>query len=317
MISIIFIAIAVILLLALWPSFRRKCFAFSGHEIRMTDAPGMFWFWVSVHVLAIAVCVVTAVLAWGNGGSQATDPKRQQVSGKERELDLGRGVKMRLCWIPPGEFIMGSDNREHGELLPHKVTITNGFWMGKFEVTVEQWRSVVTNWGDRWQFATNSESALRGNAQSPASRMSWDDAVLFCQDLSKRTGVKVALPTEAEWEYACRAGTTNEYCSGNGEKSLAMVAWYGERSAHPVGKKDANRWGLHDMHGNVGEWCADIIPSADDDPAVIDQSEMHERVFRGGAYEYQAIECRAVSRIVMLRCNHDATIGMRVVVREP
>ena len=167
-------------------------------------------------------------------------------------LDLGGGVTMELVLIPAGEFLMGSprwDGRHDSSNGPqHRARITRPFYMGKYEVTQAQYERTMGK----------NPSRFKG-ASLPVDEVSWFDATEFCRKLSQRTGKTVRLPTEAEWEYACRAGTTTYYFFGDGE-SVDDYAWFGRDSEgrhHPVGGKRANPWGLHDMYENVVEWCSD------------------------------------------------------------
>ena len=140
------------------------------------------------------------------------------------------------------------------------VTLTQPFGLGKYEVTQGQWKSVMGT--EPWE----GQSSVQIGEDNPATYVSWDDATEFCKKLTQResTGEEYRLPTEAEWEYACRAGTTTAYSFGDDEKQLGEYAWFNgnaldvdEKYAHAVGLKKPNPWGLHDMHGNVAEWCSD------------------------------------------------------------
>jgi formylglycine-generating enzyme required for sulfatase activity len=188
----------------------------------------------------VSVCVLAALSACA---SLKPDGKAGPRPGDTKRLDLGRGVKVKLVWIPPGEFLMGSNNGDGDEKPVRRVKLTKGFWMGKYEVTQKQYEAVM-----------GSDPSNFKGANLPVETVSWDDAVAF----GRKAGVR--LPTEAEWEYACRAGTNTKFHSGDRENDLARVAWYFSNSngrTHPVGGKQANAFGLHDMHGNVWEWCAD------------------------------------------------------------
>ena len=164
---------------------------------------------------------------------------------------IENSIGMVLVPIPAGEFMMRDQPL-------HRVTLTKSFYLGRTEVTQGQWKAVMgtTPW--------NSEKFVKEGDDYPATNVGWEDAVEFCRKLSEKEGVEYRLPTEAEWEYACRAGTTTAYSFGDDESQLGEYAWIeentvdvGEKYAHIVGQKKPNPWGLYDMHGNVFEWCQD------------------------------------------------------------
>ncbi len=209
-------------------------------------------------------------------GRRADDPPRTSVStthpsGKTVRLDLGNSVAIDLVRIEPGTFLMGSPldekDRRHGE-TQHKVVITRAFHIGITEVTQSQWQACmgtsVAQQRDKIvsQYAAAtavpSRWPLIGEGPDyPMYFVSWDEATEFCRKLSERTKRTVRLPTEAEWEYACRAGTTSSY---GGMGKLDEIGWYignSDKKVHPVARKQPNAWGLYDMHGNANEWCSD------------------------------------------------------------
>ena len=174
-------------------------------------------------------------------------------------VSLPGGTAMEFVWIEPGLFLMGSSASEEGrsddEGPQHRVTISKGFWLGKHEITQAQWKSVMGN----------NPSKFRGENQ-PVEQVSWDDVQQFVRKLNQAEGEpRYRLPTEAEWEYACRAGTTSRWSFGDDERQLGDYAWYsGNNSPNrtkEVGKKRPHPWGLYDMHGNVWEWCQDWFGS--------------------------------------------------------
>jgi len=217
---------------------------------------------------------------------------------------VGR-VEQRLRWIRPGSFLMGSPEGEEGrwsdEGPQHQVRITRGFWLGDTPVTQAMWEAVTGE----------NPSEFKGDPQRPVETVSWEDCQRFCAALDEHVpGLGARLPTEAEWEYACRARTRTARYSDvlevNGEPaSLDDIAWYWENSGketHPVGQKLANAWGLHDTLGNVWEWCMDSMrkysSEAQQDPGRHASSAAagESRVYRGGAWSYGAGNVRAASR---------------------
>ncbi|MEW6755413.1 MAG: SUMF1/EgtB/PvdO family nonheme iron enzyme [Candidatus Latescibacterota bacterium] len=176
------------------------------------------------------------------------------VPARTLTTELPGGATMDFVWIEPGTFVMG--DAELGN-TPHQVTLTRGFWLGEYEVTQGQWEAVMgtTPW--------LGESHVQWNAQCPAVNMSWYDVQSLVHRLNQAEGDSVyRLPTEGEWEYACRAGTTTRWSFGDDESRLGDYAWYynnawRQQYAHVVGTKQANPWGLFDMHGNASEWVQD------------------------------------------------------------
>ena len=205
---------------------------------------------------------------------------------------------MKLVLIHAGSFAMSSPKeeveRQRDETL-HEVTISKSYYLGVHEVTQAQYEKVMGN----------NPSNFKG-AKNPVEMVSWGESVSFCNKLSelpeeKAAGREYRLPTEAEWEYAYRAGSTTAYCFGDSAETLEEYAWFGEGPAgttHPVGEKKANRWGLYDMHGNIWEWCqdwyGDYPSNAATDP--YGPNEDSSRVVRGGNWLFGAGHCRSAHR---------------------
>jgi formylglycine-generating enzyme required for sulfatase activity len=225
---------------------------------------------------------------------------------------LANSVGMRMVLVPAGEFLMGSpasdSHARSWEMPQHRVRITRPFYLGIHPVTQQEYEQVM---GD-------NPSNFKGDARLPVENASWLDAVQFCNRLSERESLApcyridgddvtvvdvegLRLPTEAEWEYACRAGTTTKWYCGDAENGLGEVAWYGANSGgktHPVGKKKPNAWGLFDMHGNVWEWCEDWYREYPAEEVTDPQgpSQTPDRVLRGGSCRGVAWHCRAAFR---------------------
>lgn len=223
------------------------------------------------------------------------------------------GIEYAFRWCSPGEFTMGAPKSEWPDRpsywtydeTPHKVKITRGFWLLETEVTQAMWQSVMGE----------NPSKFKGY-WNPVDCVSWDDSQEFCKKLSQKLGQKIQLPTEAQWEYACRAGTSGPYAG-----TLDEMAWYSSNSGsatHVVGQKKPNAWGLYDMHGNVWEWCSDYwdenyySKSPTSDPENTTSSSY--RVLRGGGWIFSAEYCRSA-----LRDRHDPgfrgdDLGLRVLL---
>ncbi|MDO4569777.1 MAG: formylglycine-generating enzyme family protein, partial [Planctomycetia bacterium] len=231
----------------------------------------------------------------------------------ERLVKTINGVEYAFRWCPAGSFLMGSPSWELGRKNSeeqHRVTLSQGFWMLETEVTQAMWESV----------AGSNPSRFKG-ASLPVECVSWNECVEFCEILSQVSGLKIALPTEAQWEYACRAGTTTSLNNGKNitGDNLNEVGWYRENSdstTHTVGQKKPNAWGLYDMHGNVCEWCSDwhrshyraVSPECDPTGA---RSAAY-RVFRGGSWDRYG--CRSAFWTHATRTARDSDLGFRLVL---
>jgi formylglycine-generating enzyme required for sulfatase activity len=229
-----------------------------------------------------------------------------KISGYYGPRRITNSLGMKLVEIKPGDFMMGSLEGESGrewDETQHRVQITRGFFLGVTEVTQGQW------------------DALNGDDPSdnhyPVEYVSWNQAGLFCCGLSQKEEKTYRLPTEAEWEYACRAGTQTSFHNGEGEAALQDSGWYKGNSGlktHPVGRKKANAWGLYDMHGNVYEWCEDRYGDYGKNAVVDPQGPATGdwRVIRGGSWADYPQNCRSARRRQLEDERQRALIGFRV-----
>jgi formylglycine-generating enzyme required for sulfatase activity/predicted Ser/Thr protein kinase len=322
---------------------------------------------------AVAACMVLGLVAVGKSVSndkaevvaaQARDAEQRAAqaerekrslpgskAGEERDFEIAEGVKMTFCWIPPGEFLMGSPEDELGRFedeTQHRVNISKGFWMAKTEVTQAQWlagggidtTSRLPAYHDEKEYLTwNQISASGGNAENfkgdllPAERMDWSEARDWCLGMTERMrsdgvlddGWVACIPTEAQWEYACRAETKTALNNGhnltskNNSDNLDEVAWYEGNSnsrTHPVGKKRSNAWGLHDMHGNVWEWCADWYGSYPTGDVVDPEGPTvgSHRVHRCGGWYNDSGSCRSANRYRSAPHYRGFRVGLRPVL---
>ncbi len=233
---------------------------------------------------------------------------QRQQEARERSQALFRELNLELVDIPSGSFTMGS-NDFNDEKKPHQVTL-KAFQMSKYPITQKQYQAVIGK----------NPSNFKRDENYPVECVSWHDAVKFCEELSKRIGQKVKLPSEAQWEYACRAGSTGKYCFGDDVSELGNYAWYNKNSAgktHPVGEKLANSWGLHDMHGNVWEWCEDVWHenyngAPTNGSAWLTGGDHSRRALRGGSWA--DIRCRSAYRHCYFAGISYYDFGFRVVV---
>ena len=245
----------------------------------------------------------------GSGGNSAGDPMMFD--------------EIEFVWVPPGEFQMGSTSQHANddEKPVTRVRLTQGFWMGKYEVTQAQWQEVMKNPGELIEFIECEDC--------PVLEVSWEEVQEFIKRLNARPGGgKYRLPTEEEWEYAARAGTTTDTYAGDitqpegNDPVLNAIAWYRENSGselHPVGRKAPNGWGLYDMLGNVWEWVADWYVQPYPGGSVTDpagpRSGTH-RVARGGSLVSFARSCRSARRSGDLPGNRVNTLGFRLARKE-
>jgi formylglycine-generating enzyme required for sulfatase activity len=229
--------------------------------------------------------------------------------------NLANGIRLEMVSLPAGKFLMGSSESDY-EKPQHQVKV-NSFAIGKYPITQAQYQAVMGN----------NPSGFKNNPQNPVEKVSWNDAQAFCQKLSQITGKTYRLPTEAEWEYACRAGTTTRYYFGDDANQLGDYAWGNENSngtTHPVGQKKPNGWGLYDMSGNVWEWCEDDWHSSyagapDDGTAWIDNDNHSQspKCLRGGSWCYNPYSCRSAFRSWYFPGDHISDDGFRVACVSP
>jgi formylglycine-generating enzyme required for sulfatase activity len=235
---------------------------------------------------------------------------------KQSNHIITNSIGMKLVLIPKGKFQMGSPIEEKSRYenevqqgrceneVQHEVTISKDFYLSVYQVTQSQYKMVMGK--NPSYFQGHKSNDVQGDGSNhPVEAVLWDQAVEFCKRLSEFPGEKKAgrlyrLPTEAEWEYACRAGTTTAFSFGESPLSLGDFAWHRENSdqTHMVGEKKPNAWGLYDMHGNVWEWCSDWYGEypkrAVTDP--IGPNVGSKRVLRGGRYFSVAADCRSANR---------------------
>jgi sulfatase modifying factor 1 len=265
-------------------------------------------------IAALAILVMVLAIDAGQAQKQT---ERIEPSGidfisklaqpdQRREFEVLPGVKMAFRWSPAGTFVMGSPENEVGRRYNetrHEVTLTKGFWLAETETTQAVWEAVM---------GANPSRFKESGANAPVDSVSWDDVQAFLKKVNAVLPAGDApyrLPTEAEWEYACRAGTAGPY---NVEgANLGELAWHSgnARTTHAVGQKKPNSWGLYDMHGNVGEWCHDRFQKDLGSQAVSDPKGSGpgtKRVFRGDG------SCRSASRNYHSPSYRSFYLGFRV-----
>lgn len=252
-----------------------------------------------------------------------------ETPGNRLHLDVGGGTTLELGRIEPGEFQMGSNDGNSDESPVHGVKLTGGFWIGIHEVTQAQWERVM---GENPSFFTGPTR--------PVENVSWNDCQRFLKKLNRALagqlpeGTEARLPTEAEWVYACRAGTRTMFWFGDDPAELMKygnfadaaetndLAWRstewrdGFSGTAPVGSFPPNPWGLHDMHGNVWEWCSDWFGPYPSNAVVdpVGPKDGRRRVIRGGGWGVTAEDCRSSNRYRFKPDVTGANVGLRIVV---
>lgn len=219
--------------------------------------------------------------------------ERKRLASEKEAREPISVAGMELVWIPPGEFSMGDDQGSEEERPAHTVQISRGFWLGKYPVTQTQWRNLMGS----------DPSGFQGADGLPVENISWEEVQAFLAKLNEAGQGVFRLPSEAEWEYACRAGSTARWFFGDAPDELGSCAWSPENAAgrtHPVGEKRPNAWGLHDMAGNVGEWCEDRwhpnYTGAPGDGSPWTEGETDDHVIRGGSWCVLTPECTSTAR---------------------
>ena len=276
----------------------------------------------------------------------------QVKSVEEEKAWIEPTTGLEFVWIPPGRFMMGATEKDKTYLIQekrdwyqyetprHEVQITQGFWLGKYPVTQAQWLAVI---GQNPSYF-NEQKVGKDWRNHPVEQVSWDDAQAFLKKLNATHpspsqegnsgtpllggdggGLVFRLPSEAEWEYACRAGSETLFCFGDDVKRLKDYAWYdanSNRQTHPVGQLQPNVWGLYDMHGNVWEWCADAwhenYTGAPKDGQAWEETENNNkrlsRLLRGGSWVNLPVYVRSAYRSLITPASHYFNIGLRLVV---
>jgi formylglycine-generating enzyme required for sulfatase activity len=242
-------------------------------------------------------------------------------------VEIGNSIGMKFVLVPAGVFTMGSPPEELGHQGNENqvpVTLTQAFWLGQHVVTQAEWQLMMQT--APWK----SRAQVKQGRDYPATNVSWNDARRFCEKLTQQErtagslpfGWQYTLPTEAQWEYACRAGTISRYSFGDDESKLSDYAWWGgpvggnasaEQYAHAVGQKKPNRFGLSDMHGNVWEWCRDSYANGlpgGTNPLGLSQGS--DRVNRAGSWYSSAALCRSASRKGFGPSERRRDLGFRV-----
>lgn len=278
--------------------------------------------WQSYSLMILALTVIAHAATPKGPAKTATT---RHITAPHKRGPFTNSIGMRLALIPYGRFTMGSDENNTEERPSHEVQIDQPFYMGTTEVTQGQWKAVMGT--QPWK----GKKEVQDGADYPVVYVNWDDAKEFCRRLSKKEGRKYRLPSEAEWEYAARSNSNTQWCFGDDETSLEDYAWYhknawgiGEKYAHRVGTKEANVFGLYDMHGNVWEWCEDVWHdnyqgAPTDGSAWVHGGNQTRRVTRGGSFGIDPILMHSSSRTLRGTppSSRDSSLGFRVVTEAP
>jgi formylglycine-generating enzyme required for sulfatase activity len=268
-------------------------------------------------------CPGTAGYDWHSGESEVlqTSSQMQKSTDSSRETNFSNSIGMNFVYIPPGSFLRGSPTEELGRESDEKqqlVSLSHGYYMQTTEVTQEQWKAVM---------GSLPLYIIKCDEKCPVERVSWDNAQEFINNLNVlEESQKYRLPTEAEWEYAARAGSSTSFANGeisvltcDNDTKLGDIGWYCGNSKisrhHIVAQKKPNSWGLYDMHGGVWEWCADWYGPYSSE-AVTDPGgplDGAERTMRGGGIADTARSCRSANRHSLRPDVEFNNIGLRIV----
>jgi len=258
-------------------------------------------------MVLLAMILVPAWFMMSNRSNLTANSNQPSTNGSPRPFTNSVGIE--FVWIPPGNFLMGANDNDFPSQQPvHEVTIRNGFYLGKYEVSQAQWQAVM---------GSNPSHFKECGGNCPVENVSWDDAQEFISKLNQiKDGYTYRLPTEAEWEYSCLAGTTGDY-AGN----LDALGWYRTNSGdktHPVGQLSPNGFGLFDIYGNVQEWCQDLfhysyVGAPTNGSAWLTGNESTSRVVRGGAWSFEERYIKSARRNDRAPTERSPATGIRVV----
>jgi formylglycine-generating enzyme required for sulfatase activity len=267
---------------------------------------------------------VFIIVAVAFAGNLALGQVPSLVGTKAGQVRDDNGLKMKLVWCPAGQFVMRSPKEEKGRDPSENqvsVNLSHGFWLGQTPVTQAQWQRVMPT--VPWK----GHMFVKEGNYYPATYVSYDDAMAFCEKLTQEerqagrlpSTWRYTLPTETQWEYACRAGTTTRFSFGNNETSLDAYAWFdrnalevNETYAHQVASKRANPWGLFDMHGSATQWCRNAFSDKTSDSGPDSRSGKSFRAVRGGDWSCSARGCRSAARIAYAPDDRRNALGFRV-----
>ncbi len=253
--------------------------------------------------LSIVLFVATLAALWVSASFAQRPVPAPLPAGRPGDIWREPATGMEFVWVPAGRFRMGSPEELADEAPAHSVRL-DGFWMGRYEVTQGQWKAVLNE----------NPARFTKSPRHPVESVDWGDVQRFIQALRARSGVRFRLPTEAEWEYACRAGL-----EGPDWGSFFETAWFDQNSrgsTHPVGRKKPNTWGLYDMQGNVWEWCQDWYGKYDGRPQInpAGPASGAGRVIRGGCWSVLFVFLRPVNRGSAAPSDRGDYLGLRLAV---
>lgn len=294
----------------------------------------MKFFWLVLCMVSVASLRITE--AYPEEPARPEQPARDPTLEKESvQVRDDNGLKITLVYCPPGTVPMeqvepadepAANAGQPGKIIPVKVLVTKGFWLGKYEVTQSEWKDVMRT--EPWK----GQELTKEGPDYPATYVSWHDAIGFCRTMTERereagrlsNDWEYTLPTEAQWELACRARTETRFSFGDDRSQLKDYAWCGdnarnagEQYAHRVGQKKPNPWGLYDMHGNVWEWCRDVyqekLPRGLDPVATpTEKTASSDRVLKGGSWRYIFANWRSGLRYANKPDTQNALNGFRL-----